>query len=85
MIWEKTAYGGNIHYAPDPWWNIWFYNGPLDLDNMKLVKMGFWIQSYNGVDPGDLSYVINWSNNLWVKDQDFPYRNRRSYSLLDHL
>ena len=52
--------------APDPWWNIWFYNGPLDLDNMKLIKMGFWIQSLNGIDPGELNYVINWSNDLWA-------------------
>jgi len=51
--------------AADPWWNIWFYNGPLDLNNMKLVRYGFWIQSYNTIDPGELYYVLNWSNELY--------------------
>ena len=51
--------------APDPWWNVWFYNGHLDPNYMKLVKMGFWVQSYHGIDPGELNYVINWSNDLY--------------------
>ncbi len=47
------------------WWNIWFYNDPVDTSRMKKIRMGFWIQSLNGADPGMLSYVINWSDTAW--------------------
>ncbi len=51
---------------PDqPWWNVWFYNDPLDLTRMKKIKMGFWVQSFDGIAPGELFYVVNWSNDLW--------------------
>lgn len=51
--------------APEPWWNIWFYNDPFDLDRMKIVHMGFWIQTLDVINPGELFYVVNWSNELY--------------------
>jgi len=53
--------------APGPidWWNIWFYNEDFDDTRMKKIKMGFWIQSYDGINPGELYYVVNWSNDSY--------------------
>jgi hypothetical protein len=53
-----------------PWYNVWFYNGPLDLNRMKNIRMGFWAQSLNG-NEGSITYVVNWSNNLW-NEATFP-------------
>lgn len=46
------------------WWNIWFYNEPLDLNRMKIIHMGFWIQP---TGPNSVfNYVVNWSDDLWM-------------------
>ena len=37
------------------WWNIWFYNDPVDTSRMKKISMGFWVYSYDGLDPGSIS------------------------------
>jgi len=47
------------------WWNIWFYNDPVDNSRMKKMRMGFWISSLDGVTPGMLNYVFNWSDPTW--------------------
>jgi len=51
--------------APELWWNIWFYNEPLDPDRMKIIHMGFWVQELVPGPGGFLNYVINWSNDLY--------------------
>jgi archaellum component FlaG (FlaF/FlaG flagellin family) len=48
-----------------PWWNIWFYNDPLDEERMKKVRIGFWVNSFDGILDGELNYVINWSTPEW--------------------
>jgi hypothetical protein len=48
------------------WYNIWFYNQPLDLTRMKIIRMGFWVQPLNAQIPGNISYVVNWSTPDWV-------------------
>lgn len=60
------------------WWNIWFYNDPLDTNKIKKIRMGFWIQSYNGSDPGLLNYVINWSDSTW-EGSGFPTPSEEQY------
>ncbi len=47
------------------WWNIWFYNDPPDTTRIKKIRMGFWINTYNPLNPGTLYYVINWSDSSW--------------------
>lgn len=61
------------YVTPDgqSWYNIWFYNDPLDMSRMKKIRMGFWIQLYDPLlppgqtGPGDLYYVVNWSTPDW--------------------
>ena len=60
----ETGLWYEYYLAPDPWWNIWFYNDDYDPTRVKLIRMGFWIQSYQGL-PGELYYVVNWSNDLY--------------------
>lgn len=48
------------------WWNIWFYNDPLDKNRMKKVRMGFWVQPIVAGPPSWINYVINWSDSTWV-------------------
>jgi hypothetical protein len=47
------------------WWNIWFYNDPVDTSRMKKIRMGFWIQPLDIINQGMLNYVINWSDTAW--------------------
>jgi len=49
-----------------PWWNIWWYNDPLDLTRMKKIRVGFWVTTFEPEQPGILEYVVNWSTPAWV-------------------
>jgi hypothetical protein len=75
------------HYveAPDniDWWNIWFYDHPLDTTRYKVIKMGFWVRPLvlHGITP-ELYYVVNWSTPDWEgtgypqpTDEDFIRRS----------
>ncbi|MBW6460134.1 MAG: fibronectin type III domain-containing protein [Bacteroidales bacterium] len=57
------------YYDPEedlPWWNIWFYNDPLDTTRMKKIRMGFWVQPMVAGPSSWINYVINWSTPGWV-------------------
>jgi hypothetical protein len=49
------------------WYNIWFYNDPLDVNKMKTIRMGFWIKKLDPLipNPATYDYVINWSTPDW--------------------
>ncbi len=47
------------------WYNIWFYNDPLDLNKVKKIRMGFWIQPWQVGPPSEIYYVVNWSSESW--------------------
>jgi hypothetical protein len=74
---EDPGEDGNFYAYVDeitqlPWFNTWFYNGPLNLNNMKKVRMGFWVQRLFAENPAVIWYVINWSNETWPPGQGFP-------------
>ena len=46
---------------PTQWYNIFFYNDPLDLNKMKKIRMGFYAQPFYPGQPSVLYYVVNWS------------------------
>ena len=66
-----------------PWWNIWWYNDPLDLTRMKKIRVGFWITTFDPGQPGILQYVINWSTPDWVTPPlplpGFPMPNQEQF------
>jgi hypothetical protein len=47
------------------WYNIWFYDDPLDMERMKRIRMGFYVHTLNPELPGTLFYVVNWSTPAW--------------------
>jgi hypothetical protein len=47
------------------WYNIWFYDDPLDMTRMKRIRMGFYIKTINPELPGSLFYIVNWSIPEW--------------------
>lgn len=47
------------------WYNVWFYDDPLDTSRMKRVRMGFYVRTLNPELPGNLYYVVNWSTPDW--------------------
>ena len=48
-----------------PWYNIWFYNDPVDPNRMKRIMMGFYIRSFIPDLPVEFRYVVNWSTQDW--------------------
>jgi hypothetical protein len=46
---------------PTFWYNIFFYNDPIDLSRMKKIRMGFYVQPFIPGLPTELFYVVNWS------------------------
>jgi hypothetical protein len=55
-----------------PWFNTWFYNGPLNLQHMKKIMIGFWAQWFVQGQPIILDWVINWSSSTWPMGSGFP-------------
>jgi len=53
-------------FGQNPWFNIWFWNGPFLPMNTKNILVGFWIQGNNPTGaPGFFEVVVNWSGPDW--------------------
>jgi hypothetical protein len=60
LIWERYDQTNPF------WYNIWFYDDPVDATRMKRVSMGFWIKKLDPDVPiATYDYVINWSTADW--------------------
>ncbi|MCK4857232.1 MAG: IPTL-CTERM sorting domain-containing protein, partial [candidate division Zixibacteria bacterium] len=46
------------------WWNIWFYDHPLDVERLKLIHIEFDASPFIP-GPGLLEVAVNWSTDLW--------------------
>ena len=60
------------------WYNIWFYDGVMDENKVKLVRMGFWVQRLNNDLDAGINFVVNWSNAQW-QDPGYPGPGQESY------
>ncbi len=59
-------------WYPSGWWNIWFYNDPLDLTRYKEISI---MGSVWKLDPGAPAWVeiaINWSGPEWPPGEPPP-------------
>lgn len=64
------------------WYNIWFYNDPVDMSRMKKVKMGFWAQRYVPFIPADVRFVVNYTTPDWnPQTPGFPNPNQEDFIL----
>jgi len=67
------AYGNGWYYYPEEeWWNVWFYDHPLDTLRWKEI---FLMYDIVPMDPGQESYIevaINWSLETWPNEEEPP-------------
>ncbi|MCP4703884.1 MAG: hypothetical protein GY865_04680 [candidate division Zixibacteria bacterium] len=50
---------------PSGWWNVWFYDHPLDLDRKKDFHVIVDVQPLDPTVPLDITFAINWSTDQW--------------------
>jgi hypothetical protein len=55
-----------------PWFNTWFYNGPLNLNHMKKIRMGFWVSPLVQGPLSTIDWVVNWSSSTWPTGSGYP-------------
>lgn len=65
-----SAYVDDITFLP--WFNTWFYNGPLVLNNMKKVRMGFWVVKLIPGAASIIDWCVNWSSATWPEGSGYP-------------
>jgi hypothetical protein len=65
-----SSYVDDITFLP--WFNTWFYNGPLRLDHMKKIRMGFWVAKLAPGAPSIIDWVVNWSSATWPEGSGYP-------------
>jgi hypothetical protein len=60
--WGQDAFGAGWYLYPmDNWWNIWFYDHPLDVRRSKDM-----ILNVSVAGPGILDLAFNWSTVEWT-------------------
>mgnify|MGYP006277999055 CR=1 FL=1 len=67
------AYGQGWYFYPETdWWNIWYFDHPLNYDRYKEVLLDYDIFP---IDPSQPSYVevaVNWSLDSWPDEEEPP-------------
>jgi subtilisin-like proprotein convertase family protein len=66
---DEPGEDGFFYFYQTPetsWYNVWWYNGELDMTRMKIIRMGFWVQRLNQDAPANITYVVNWSDQYWT-------------------
>jgi hypothetical protein len=65
---DEPGEDGIFYFYQTPenaWYNVWFYDHPLDMTRMKIIRMGFWVKRLNTDIEANISYVVNWSTPDW--------------------
>ncbi|MFH1688375.1 MAG: thrombospondin type 3 repeat-containing protein [bacterium] len=66
------AYGQGWYFYPETgWWNIWFYDHPLDYARWKEVQLQYYIDFFDPSQPGFVEIAVNWSTDGWT-EPDMP-------------
>lgn len=67
------AYGnGWYYYELDEWWNIWYYDHPLDPERRKIGFIEFDIYPLDPGLPQSFEIAVNWSTDQWANPNDPP-------------
>jgi hypothetical protein len=67
------AYGNGWYFYPmDEWWNIWFYDHPLDPERWKEGTIEFDVFKMDPGQPGYFEIAVNWSTDLWDPGDSIP-------------
>lgn len=64
----EGAYGDGWYYYPESeWWNIWFYDHPLDYNRHKNILTEVIVMPTN--PDAYIEFAVNWSTDQWSLDQ----------------
>lgn len=59
-------------WYPSGWWNIWFYNAPLDFNRYKEISILGTVWKLDPIRPAWVEIAINWSGPEWPPEQPPP-------------
>lgn len=51
---------------PSGWWNIWFYDHPLDYDRMKIIETHLMLSQWMQYEESWVDIAINWATDSWA-------------------
>ncbi len=69
----EDHYGDGWYYYPMyNWWNIWFFDHPLDFTRRKEIYVDGFISPVNPGPPAYVEIAINWSTDLWEPGSSPP-------------
>ncbi len=77
--WGEFAWDDQWFFYDDDgeWWNIWFFDHPLNYDRWKEVHIaGSYVAADPGI-PGDIIIAVNWSTPAWSNVGNPPGEPRR--------
>ncbi len=67
----ENAYGEGWYFYPTGWWNIWFYDHPLDYNAIKDMALD--MPMVMPTDPNSfITIAFNWSTDLWSQEGNPP-------------
>jgi len=67
QAWEDSLstnfYGDGWYLYPSGWWNIWFYDNPFNIENIKEITLFVNVQPF-GPNP-NIVFALNYTTPLW--------------------
>jgi hypothetical protein len=64
--WGTDYYDSGWYYYPETeWYNIWFYDHPLDTTRKKVITITVTLAPIDTLIPCSVMFAINWSTDLW--------------------
>jgi hypothetical protein len=72
--WEGTGFSNSewFYYPNYDWWNVWFYDHPLDVTRMKIVGGFIDIMPRDVSIPSYVEIILGWSTPEWPTWGGFP-------------
>ncbi len=72
--WEGTGINNSewYYYPYTDWWNVWFYDHPLDVNRQKFVSGVFTIMPRDISQPSYVEVILGWSTPEWPAWNGFP-------------
>ncbi len=70
------AYGQGWYLYPTEWWNIWFYDDPLDTLFFKHIHIDLIMNQMIVGPPSQLTLALNWSTDVWSLTGNPPGERR---------
>ncbi len=74
-LWDGTGINNSEcdYYPNTDWWNVWFYDHPLDITRQKFVGGEFSIMPRDPSQPHYVEVIVGWSTTEWPSWAGFLY------------